>query len=108
MPAVPLDGPTLLSIVELVLGFLFGALYIRERRNGKPAPPKLQWRLEILRKVLSSRQFWFACLAAGLLGTCWIGVTLDATGYCRKTDYWNWDCRYEWSPHSTNNSSSDF
>jgi len=93
MPISLLDGPTVFSAAEFAVGLLFGALYVRERRKGKPAPPPLRWSLRSFRQVLSSRQYWFACLAVGLLGTCWIGVTLDYTGHCHKTDFWNWSCQ---------------
>jgi len=103
MLKIPLDGPTVCSVAEFVAGLLFGALYVRERLRGKPAPPHLQWRWEIILKVLSSRQFWFACLATGLLGTCWIGPMLDASGNCRKTDMWNWECHADWTSPTDKN-----
>jgi hypothetical protein len=101
-----LDGPIIFSVLELAAGLVFGKLYLRARRKEKPLP-RLQWRLVSIRKTLSSKQYWFACLAAGLLSTCWIGVALDLTGHCQKTDFWNWHCQTEWSSHSTDNASSD-
>jgi hypothetical protein len=103
---MPLDGPIMFSVLELAAGLVFGKLYLRARRKEKPLS-RLQWRLVSIRKTLSSKQYWFACFATGLLGTCWIGVMLDLTGNCQKADFWNWHCQAEWSSRSTGNTSSD-
>jgi len=90
---IPPDRPTILCAAGIVIGLLFAALFLRDRLRGRPAPPALRWRRSVLLAIVSSRQFWFAVIASGLIGTSTAILFADAFGYCKKTAEWSWDCQ---------------
>lgn len=90
---IPPDRPTILCATCIAIGLLFAALYLRDRLHRKPMPPALQLRREVLPTIVSSRQFWFAAIACGLIGTSTAILFADAFGYCKKTAEWSWECQ---------------